>query len=326
MSSYSEINWVTEGKNLIDYRPAIGPDGQSVIFERHFINPVVPVRLFMVSSLKNNDPVAFLPQPNNPQTRPDWCWQTNTVAFNVSQQVTNPDTGKVIEVINVWTVNTNTPDQPVSLLKQTNGFIYPQWNLAGTSLAVMNNGSGNISPCTSVTDADGNMAITNINGSDSNGNEVYGGMPAVNPTGNNLVAFAGQPVLANWNGGQDEPSYSQDNNYIFLNNLDVNNGYTCAPMETKAPITAFDPNFQGRAPAYSPDGRYIVFESTRINGDFALFLFDTQGDGVPVQLTDEAFQAQHAKFFPDGTKLIFCAKPTPETNNRIAWIDISAYL
>jgi len=59
----------------------------------------------------------------------------------------------------------------------------------------------------------------------------------------------------------------------------------------------------------------------------ALYRFDTENPSTaPVQLTDTVYGAQHAKFFPNGSQLIFCAKPTPQSRFRIASIDISAYL
>jgi Tol biopolymer transport system component len=51
-----------------------------------------------------------------------------------------------------------------------------------------------------------------------------------------------------------------------------------------------------------------------------------------VQVTDCSYWAQHAKFSPDGTKLVFTALQTPNVNTDtggprgIAIIDISAYL
>ncbi|MBL8221297.1 MAG: PD40 domain-containing protein, partial [Bryobacterales bacterium] len=75
--------------------------------------------------------------------------------------------------------------------------------------------------------------------------------------------------------------------------------FTSNPEESAASITQFESQFQGRAPAWSPDGRYIVFESTRTNGQMALYLFDTQNPAnAPVQLTDTVYGAQHANSSP----------------------------
>jgi len=94
-------------------------------------------------------------------------------------------------------------------------------------------------------------------------------------------------------------------------------------------MTTFDPAFQGRAPYWSPDGKYIVFESSR-NGGYALFLARVGASTPPVQVTDSTYWAQHAKFFPGGAKLVFTALQQPNaagTGPRgIGVIDISSYL
>jgi hypothetical protein len=47
----------------------------------------------------------------------------------------------------------------------------------------------------------------------------------------------------------------------------------------------------------------------------------------PVQVTDATYDAQHAKFFPDGKSLIVTAFQTPGRGPRgIAQLDISGYL
>jgi Tol biopolymer transport system component len=125
--------------------------------------------------------------------------------------------------------------------------------------------------------------------------------------------------------------YNQDNNYVFLNSV-TNGVYTSAPLEPAASIALYGPAYQGRAPYWSPNGQFIVFESSRVGG-YALFLANVakvaQG-AAPVQLTDATYWAQHAKFLPGGTKLVFTALQTPSaagTGPRgIAIIDISAYL
>lgn len=307
--SFPTIQWVTSGTNLSDYRPAIAADGQTVVFERTLFDPDAPVSLYL-AVIGGPDPQPFLPDLDGAQTRPDWCWTTNQIAFNLG--------------LNVWTVNAD--GSGAAAIPNTQGFIYPQWNAAGNLLVVMNNNaqSANPNPCSSAIDTGGTMTIANLNGADANNTAVFGGMPAVSPSNSNSIAFAGQPVLPTWN-PPSSPPYNQDNNYIFLNS--GSSPFTSNPMESAASITQFESQFQGRAPAWSPDGRYIVFESTRTSGQMALYLFDTQNPAnAPVQLTDTVYGAQHAKFFPNGSQLIFCARPNPQSRFRIASIDISSYL
>jgi hypothetical protein len=171
-------------------------------------------------------------------------------------------------------------------------YFYPQWGANGDFLTVMNNaGSAAPDPCTTVISLSGGVIQPNVNGNDSAGIAVFGGMPAVNPSNANLVTFAGQTAPSG-------AKYNQVRNYIYLNQL-CGFVYSSAPMEPGAPIDRFDPAFQGRAPS----------DRASKNGVYALFLFDTQSQSAAIQLTDPAANpAQHAKFYPDGNQLIFCAQ------------------
>jgi dipeptidyl aminopeptidase/acylaminoacyl peptidase len=95
-------------------------------------------------------------------------------------------------------------------------------------------------------------------------------------------------------------------------------------MEHGASLTTYDPAHQGRAPACSPDGRTIAFESNRSGKGYAIYL-DDLATGAIVQATDPSLGGQHAKFFPCGTRLIHHPGGSPATMG-IAWVDISALL
>lgn len=307
MSNCPDILWITQGEGFFDYRPAIGPDGKTVIFERTFAEKPHFTQLY-VTGIGDSDTAPFLPGLDKQQTRADWYWPGNQVVFNNDE---------------VWIVNGDGSD--ARAIPGTGNFSYPQWNNNGQSLTVMNNNaqSAEPRPCSSVIDLQGTMLWPNINGTDAGHKWLYGGMPAASPVTFNLIAYAGQPDIANWKTGKS--GYLQEYNYIFINSTNDNELFTSAPMEQGAPIGGYNSAFQGRAPAWSPDGKYIVFESTRLNDSFALFLCNVEKQTV-VQLTNPSVQAQHGKFFPCGKKIIFCGKPAKETRNRIGWIDVSAFL
>lgn len=115
---------------------------------------------------------------------------------------------------------------------------------------------------------------------------------------------------------------------MFLN-APVPGGYVSMPLEPGASVQAFNPAFQGRAPYWSPDGNFIVFESSRATG-YALFLANVANGTPRVQLTDATYCAQHAKFFASGTRLVFTALQKPNTAGTgprgIGVIDITAFL
>jgi Tol biopolymer transport system component len=101
------------------------------------------------------------------------------------------------------------------------------------------------------------------------------------------------------------------------------------PLEPAASLQTLDPAHQGRTPHWSLDGWHIVFEFSRA-GEYALFLANVVPGTPPVQLKVTGYWGQHAKFFADGTQLVFTALQQPDEQGkgarRIAVIDISAYL
>lgn len=306
------VNWITLEGDFKDYRPAIGPDGEKVVFERSFNGETY---LYMVQDLQGNSPQPLLPQQTSlVQTRPDWNWTSNTIVLNISDQ----------DSVSVYTINADGSD--LTKLSRTERYNYPQWASlsrdSNNGFVVMNNSDlGN--PKSTLIDGLGNIipGYIDMNGADANGKDIFGGMPAVFPGQSTLIAFAGQ---SKWT---PATKYNQDKNYIFLNT--ENSGvFTSSPMESSASITTFDPDFQGRAPAISPDGKFIAFESTR-NLGYSIYLFNlSEPDSIAIQLTDTiiAPNAQHPKFSPDGQRLIFCANNPEKKQSRIAWIDISEYL
>jgi hypothetical protein len=182
-------------------------------------------------------------------------------------------------------------------LNNTVDMEYPTW-IPNGNLAVDNSGeNASPSPNTSIIQStDGTLVAQALAGS-----RLWAGMPSVNQVNPDLVAFAGQIV-------SNSGPYQQDYNYIWV--VDQSKGPTsAAPMENGCPSSGpFDPSFQGRAPWWSPDGKWIVFESNRAcpppanNGEgmYAIFLYEVGGSGSAIQLTDPKYNMNHAKWFPFG--------------------------
>jgi len=320
-ASLPPLNFLTSSGAYTDYRPAIGPSGDVVIFERTPVGGGLTV-LYQIADLSAPNPVPFLsgtPLPPS-QTRPDFCWKTGDIAFNGAE--TNQS------AVRVWKVGADgAGPQPIL---NTQGSAYPTWSLDGTLFVTENAGLGTAPhPCNTVFDTSGTVPppYPNIDGTDSTGAPLFGGMPTVGPKNLPQIAFAGQPAVVGWGGATSpQPEYNQDKNYVFLN-ADTNGVFTAAPMESGASVAAYDPTHQGRAPAWSPDGTTIAFESNRSGGGYAIYLCGL-ATGAIVQVTDPSLGGQHAKFFPCGTKLVLCIHhpgSSPATRG-IAWVDISALL
>lgn len=314
MSDYPELNWVTYEKDMSsffnDYRPAIGPDGKAVVFERTAYSlelKTLVTKLFIVSDLKEASPELFLKNcDSQQQTRPDWIG--DQIVLNLVHE----------EKLAVWTVDARGND--LQQIKNTIRCNYPQWAIDSLFKGfVVYNNKQSLNPHSTLLDVDGTIIIPNMNGKDSNGNMMYGGMPAVFPNKPRSIAFAGQSSSLG--------SYNQEKNYIFLN-FEDEDGFLSRPMEGSVSLKHFDKYFQGRAPAVSPDGNYIAFESNR-DGSYAIYLFNlSKPENPSVRLTDPTVKlnAQHPKFFSDGSRLILSAVHPGSIHSSIAWIDISEYL
>lgn len=188
------------------------------------------------------------------------------------------------------------------------------------------NGTGAGHPRTSLISPNGAVAQANLNGNDVNGRPMYGGFASPRPGNPALIAYAGQPHASGWSGASPA-GYDQDRNYVFLNAMSAAT-FTSAPLEPDASITQFDKTHQGRAPSWSPDGHHLAFEFNRVDGrHYAIFLVNVSVGSKPVQVTDVTYDAQHAKFFPDGKSLIVTAFQSPGLGPRgIAQVEISGYL
>jgi Tol biopolymer transport system component len=317
------LNFLTSDASFTDYRPTMNATGDTVIFER---TPVPdggsPTTLQMIDDFSNPNPVPFLSgSPPASQTRPDWCWATGDVLFNGATSNSAS--------VSVWRVGSDGAN-PTPITGTTDAY-YPKWGLEGTEFVTENSSPAAAPrPCNTVFNLKGIPIAWNINGKIPAGwIPTYGGMPAVMASGLFNICYAGEPAIPNWNGPNTGLQYNENNNYIFLNKQ-TPNGITTMPMEAGASVSAFDPNYEGRAPDVSPDGSTIVFESNRPPGggnNYAIYLFNLATSTV-TQVTDPSLNGQHAKFFPDGTKLIVTINhpnATPPTRG-IAWIDISGLL
>jgi hypothetical protein len=328
-SQFPPLNWVAQDASASDYRPAIDALGQQVLFERTPAGGLTT--LYLAKTLDAATASPFLTAANNPgtaippsQTRPDWCWATGTVALNGAATNT--------AVVSVYLANADgTGLAPVN---DSLGWLYPIWSRDGSQLIVYNNkGTAVPRPSTSLIRPGGKVETSNLNGKDANGDALFGGFAAPHPGNPTRIAYAGQPDLAGFAPAPttacpaDPSGYNQCYNYPFLNSGGEGT-YKSAPLEAGANLTTFDAKFQGRAPYWSPDGKYLLFESDRAGG-YAIFLVNMAAGKPPVQVTDASYGAQHAKFFPTGDRIILTALQKPGTansNRSIAWVDISGYL
>jgi hypothetical protein len=281
-----------------DYRCVVNSTASLLIFERMI---GTSTHLY---SLDLTNPTAT-PQPFVPtlklSTRPDWSWQTGRVAFSNGPGIWLADSG----------------GGNLTNLPGTAGMVYPAWYPDGNLLAVYNNQikPPHPVPRTSQIDSSGAL-LQDVMANDT----IWAGFPSVNQANKNLIAFAGQTV-------KPKGVYNQDKNYIWITDASTNPP-TVKTLAPNAP-PKFDPNFQGRAPWYSPNGNWIAFESNRFNtsGLYSIFIQIADGSTPAVRVTDPRWNANHAKWYPNGTELVVSvAQKFGDTKRGIAKLDVSAFV
>lgn len=305
-----------------DYRCVVNADGTQVIFERSLVDAGKATRganLYILDLTPGSTPALFLQGSTLPLSsdRPDWSWQTSAVAFNWIED--GLQVGAAL--------SDGTYPAPVT---GTTGMEYPTWFPDGTTLAVMNSNATTSKPLpnTSTVTSGGTFTYALA------GANYLGGMPSVNQINPNLIAFAGQTV-------QSPPvKYDQDKNYIWV--MDTSQTpVSIVPLEDPTLSSGcFKHKFQARAPWWSPDGNWIVFESTRdtTDGKYAIYLYEVGKNNAAVQLTDPIFNMNHAKWFPNGflgidgdpTLIVAAYQPhwgaTPQWPWGLATLDVSAFV
>lgn len=265
---------------IVDYNPVFSPDGKLIVFSRSIGKGAA--KLYIVPA-SGGDPKQLIqgPAPAD-QSRPSWSVSTGKIAFTGCGGDLN---GKPI--CRIWVANEDgTSAHPIALREEATSIYYPSWFPDGKHLAVLD-ADQLVIRRVSVTTGE----TTNL----TDPSKVLTGMPAVSPDGK-LVAFAGQQ-------NEGRP-YNQARNRIWL----LENDGAVKPLEAEPA--------QGRAPAWSPDGQKIAFESVRRGTKHnTIFAIDRHGMGL-IQITTSDLPSDHASWSPDGRHITF-AYQMPSAPN--AW-------
>ena len=80
------------------------------------------------------------------------------------------------------------------------------------------------------------------------------------------------------------------------------------PSQLAGPRQVTDGSASSRAPAWSPDGRLIAFESNRF-GDWNLYVTGAEEGGL-TRLTESESSDRQPSWSPDGTQLVFVSDRT----------------
>lgn len=258
-------------------RPSFSPDGSAVVFEdggRLWTVAVPPSRMTAAVPLTVSSAVVA--------SRPDWSWSPEWIVFRgqIRDGATFP-----------WMVSAREPAAAahrLNVVDAASGDPYsridhPSWYGSRTALAAVNHtrSASGPRPVILVIDlssyapgSDDPVPATAVTDASS----VHAGRPTVAPD-DSRIAFAGN--LAGCIG--------QDNRIWVV-------------TPGGAGLRQVDPG-QGRSPDWSPDGRWIAFESTR-GGGCQLFVVAAEG-GTPEPLTAPSSHAGHPEWSRDQSRIAF---------------------
>ena len=287
-------HFITHSAGIVDYWPRFSPDGQIILFSRCAISSGCGGAstsghwdLFTVPR-RGGKATSFIALSEVAATRSNWLWNTDPsiitpIAFTGASEVGGD--------AHLWLSDSAgaspfAVDTPADVAPG-----YPSWIPDGSAVTVNGQPKGFNAPFISLVAIPSGDKLAQLTSIDS----IWTGESAVSRNGSEL-AFAGQLPAA---GSQ----YSDSNNQVWIESID--------PAILPG-IDAFNSNLhqldglQGRTPDWSPNDRFLIFESTRgcLGGHYAIFIEAATG-GKAVQVTDCRLDANHGVWSPDGRRFAF---------------------
>lgn len=304
------IRFLTNNLSFIDARPVFSPEGNFVIFTRQPNNgdPNALSALYMIPTDGSTQTATILFAGSNPKTyqqfnvtRPDFSWTRKHFQIAFDGGANN----------GIWLLDLKTKKirQVLEPVIKGQSFIwsYPAWYPDGDSLIVTNYNDFSTTSSAYHQLVKANIHKLNTFEVLTDNQKVWPGMSSVSQAEPKLITFAGQlPVTPQppsepptcINGGIIDPDgYAQNCNQIWL-------------QKGLHDPFQIDPS-QGRAPWFSHDGKFIVFESNRANSssvlDYRIFLYSLKDSSIQ-PLTPPSINVQHAKWSPNGKQIVFAVQ------------------
>lgn len=208
-------------------------------------------------------------------SRADWSWSPTTIAFG----------GAKDKVSTIWLIESDGTN--LRQLPNAGGLThstYPSWYEDLKSIVVIDSGNPTFHALWRLT-VDGSADPVQLTSMDN----FCAGRPTAAPGDANApVAFAGT-----------RGPYNENFNQIWIVNPPSLDAMQLNPE-------------QGRSPNWSPDGKWILYESNRLtgtDGNYQLFIAPAPGPGTPamepVPVTDPAIFVQHGEWSRQQDRIVF---------------------
>lgn len=272
-------------EHYVDGRPCFSPDGNTVLFERiPYDTRKDPTKQeFWTVDINTNSEKPYYKSDTYGCLRAAWSWNPEQNSKQIAFTGIYSENNKLIS--RIMLLDENGADNSAIQL-EVNGYkkarlSYPAWYPNEPTLLITNYSKYELLK----------VNINSLNAQVLTDAANYlSGMGTVNPIVPRVIAFAGQPV------GPEK--YDQKNNKVLLQ---VGND---APMV----FSELTENI-GRAPWFSPDGSIIAFEAHSIYNNLQICMkkvdvVNPQSHPI-IPISDAKCNAQHAKFSPDGSKLVW---------------------
>jgi Tol biopolymer transport system component len=284
------VRRLTHASGVVDYWPRFSPDGKTVLFSRCEISSGCGGastsgywKLWTVRAA-GGKPRELLALRDVSATRSNWLWSSSPQGLPIAFAGIDR---RGSDRASLWLLNADGSGAvEVALPTSVGPPSYPSWFPDGASVAVTGMAPGDPGPHLTQIAVDTGRPMLRL----TLPAVIWTGEPAVSHRGTALAVAAQLPLA-----GQQ---YDDAHNQIWIQS--VGN-----PTTQDLGLHQLDA-LQSRAPDWSPNDRFLAFESNRgcVNGNYAIFLEAAVG-GAAVQATDCGLDANHAVWSPNGKRFAF---------------------